>query len=163
MHISAGVIGTAKAVISEASDDSNQAFGIAVVSCAWGMGLILGPAVSGAIADPIGQYNLTVSNAAVHEFFTKFPYSLPCILNLMLSLLGVAATVCLLPETLGMKKNKRRDEELDGEDVNMQEACSSSEDIANTALVAGKSDTRWPYSQTVCDSFPDWMNLIPRL
>jgi len=62
MHISAGVIGTAKAVISEASDDSNQAFGIAVVSCAWGMGLILGPAVSGAIADPIGQYNLTVSS-----------------------------------------------------------------------------------------------------
>jgi len=58
-------------------------------------------------------------------------------------------------------RNKRRDEELDEEDGNEQEACSSSEDIAvNTTLVAGKSNTRWPYSQTVCDSFPDWMNLV---
>ena len=62
VHISAGVIGTAKAVISEASDDSNQAFGIAIVACAWGVGLVLGSAVSGAVADPIGQYNLTISS-----------------------------------------------------------------------------------------------------
>ena len=62
IHILSGVIGTAKAVISDVSDDSNQAFGIGVVSCAVGMGYIIGPAVSGAIADPIGQYNLTVSS-----------------------------------------------------------------------------------------------------
>ena len=60
--ISTGVVGTVKAVISEASDDTNQAFGISLISCAWGLGLIIGPAVSGAIADPIGQYNLNISS-----------------------------------------------------------------------------------------------------
>ena len=65
IYFSAGVLGTAKALISETSDDSNQAFGIAIVACAWGMGLVLGSAVSGAIADPIGQYNLNVSSKRV--------------------------------------------------------------------------------------------------
>ena len=55
-----GMVGTVKAVISEVSDDTNQAFGMSLVSSAMGLGFIIGPAVSGAIADPIGQYNLTI-------------------------------------------------------------------------------------------------------
>ena len=58
----AGIIGTMKAMIAEASDDRTQAFGITVLTCAWGFGFILGPAISGAIADPIGQYNLNISS-----------------------------------------------------------------------------------------------------
>ena len=51
-----------KAVVSEMSDDSNQAFGITMVGTAWGSGYIIGPAISGAIADPITQYNLTITS-----------------------------------------------------------------------------------------------------
>ena len=54
-----GLISACKAVISEASDDSNQAIGMTVVGAAWGIGYIVGPAMSGALADPIGQYNIT--------------------------------------------------------------------------------------------------------
>ena len=54
-----GLISACKAVISEASDDSNQALGMTVVGAAWGIGYIVGPAMSGALADPIGQYNIT--------------------------------------------------------------------------------------------------------
>ena len=46
----------------EASDDRNQAFGLSVLGAAWGCGLIIGPALSGALADPIGQYNLTITS-----------------------------------------------------------------------------------------------------
>lgn len=56
------MISTCKAVVSESSDDSNQALGLAVISVAWGTGYIVGPAVSGAIADPIGQYNLNITS-----------------------------------------------------------------------------------------------------
>ena len=49
-------------MIGEASNNSNQALGISVVCGAWELGFILGPAVSGAIADPIGQYNLSISS-----------------------------------------------------------------------------------------------------
>ena len=60
-----GAVGTIKAVISEVSDNSNQAFGVAIVGLSWGAGIILGPAVSGAISDPIGQYNLTIESKAI--------------------------------------------------------------------------------------------------
>ena len=50
-----------KAIISESSNDSNQALGMSILMCSFGFGLVIGPAVSGAVADPIGQYNLTIS------------------------------------------------------------------------------------------------------
>ena len=56
------MIATIKAVISEISDDGNQALGISMLGTAFGTGYILGPAVAGAIADPVGQYNLTITS-----------------------------------------------------------------------------------------------------
>ena len=57
-----GVVGTAKAVVSEISDDSTQALGVSVISTSWGLGFIIGPAISGAISDPIGQYHLNITS-----------------------------------------------------------------------------------------------------
>ncbi len=48
--------------MSEVSDDSTQAFGVTILGASWGLGIILGPAVSGSISDPIGQYNLTIDS-----------------------------------------------------------------------------------------------------
>ena len=61
-HCTVGVVGTAKAVISELSDDSTQSLGVSIISTSWGMGFIIGPAISGAISDPIGQYNLNITS-----------------------------------------------------------------------------------------------------
>ena len=53
--------------MSEVSDDSNQAFGLSLVGASWGLGIIIGPAVSGVISDPIGQYNITIeSELSIH-------------------------------------------------------------------------------------------------
>ena len=35
-----------------------------VLTSAFGTGLVIGPALSGAIADPVGQYNLTITGEA---------------------------------------------------------------------------------------------------
>ena len=125
-----GVVATCKAVISEVSDDSNQAFGISIVGSSFGLGYIIGPAISGAISDPIGQYNLNITSKCVipsttsvattlfppyllpqyildpflRDFLTRFPYSLPCIVNFFLILIGVLVAAIFLPETLGKKK-----------------------------------------------------------
>ncbi len=56
------MISTSKAIVSEVSDDSNQAMGITMIGTAWGAGLLIGPALSGVIADPIGQYNLNITS-----------------------------------------------------------------------------------------------------
>ncbi len=56
-----------KAILSEVSDNTNQGFGISLIGTAWGVGTVLGPAVSGAIADPIGQYNLTITSEFLND------------------------------------------------------------------------------------------------
>ena len=61
-HCSIGIVGTGKAVVSELSDDSTQSLGVSIISTSWGMGFIIGPAISGAISDPIGQYNLNITS-----------------------------------------------------------------------------------------------------
>ena len=61
-----GVVGTAKAVIAESSTDKTQALGMSLIMGAFSLGLVIGPAVSGALADPIGQYNLTISGTCMH-------------------------------------------------------------------------------------------------
>ena len=73
LHACTGIVGTMKAVISEASDDRTQAFGITILTGAWGLGFILGPAISGAIADPIGQYNLTISSELPELIIAAIP------------------------------------------------------------------------------------------
>lgn len=60
-----GVVGTVKAIISESSTDSTQAIGMSLIMCSFSLGMVVGPAVSGALADPIGQYNLTISGTDV--------------------------------------------------------------------------------------------------
>ena len=60
-----GCVATIKAVVSESSDDSNQAFGLSVLATAMTLGYVVGPAVSGLIADPITEYNITTSKFCV--------------------------------------------------------------------------------------------------
>ena len=40
----------------------------------------------------------------VREYLTRFPYSLPCLVNLLICLLSALIFYFLVPETLGMKK-----------------------------------------------------------
>ena len=61
VYVCTGCTPTVKAVVSESSDDKNQAFGISVLATAVTMGYIVGPAVSGVIADPVQEYNITSS------------------------------------------------------------------------------------------------------
>eukprot|EP00731_Ephydatia_muelleri_P025325 Em0017g408a len=60
--VSNGVAVAARAAISDTSTDSNQALGLSLLSCAWGVGLVIGPALSGLTADPITQYSLTLES-----------------------------------------------------------------------------------------------------
>jgi len=40
-------VGTAKTILYEISDNTNQAVGMAIISVAWGTGVIVGPAIGG--------------------------------------------------------------------------------------------------------------------
>ena len=51
-----GIIGTAKAILGDVSDDTNQAFGLSLLSVGWGSGLLLGPAIGGYLSEPCNKY-----------------------------------------------------------------------------------------------------------
>ena len=62
-----GAVVTAKAALSESSDNTNQAIAMAVITSSFSTGSVIGPALSGAIADPVGQYNLTIDSKLLHN------------------------------------------------------------------------------------------------
>ena len=66
-----GLAGTIKAVLSESSTDETQPIGLSILATAFGVGIIIGPAVSGAIADPISQYNLNITSKWIDRWMDE--------------------------------------------------------------------------------------------
>ncbi|KAF2583398.1 hypothetical protein F2Q68_00000450 [Brassica cretica] len=91
-----GLLGPIKAYAIEIFRDEYQGLALSAVSTAWGIGLIIGPAMGGFLAQPAKQYPSLFSEESV---FGKFPYFLPC---LVISCFALLVTIVSLriPETL---------------------------------------------------------------
>ncbi|MQM12002.1 hypothetical protein Taro_044916 [Colocasia esculenta] len=95
-----GLLGPIKAYAIEISRQEHQAIGISLISTAWGIGLIVGPAIGGFLAQPAEKFPDIFSRESL---FGRFPYFLPC---LCISLFAVVVTFASfwLPETLHIHK-----------------------------------------------------------
>ncbi|BBG96730.1 zinc induced facilitator-like 1 [Prunus dulcis] len=91
-----GLLGPIKAYASEAFREEHQALGMSTVSVAWGIGLIIGPALGGFLAQPADKYPNIFSQNSI---FGRFPYFLPC-LCISVFAFGVCIASFWLPETL---------------------------------------------------------------
>uniref|UniRef100_A0A7N0T6P8 Major facilitator superfamily (MFS) profile domain-containing protein n=1 Tax=Kalanchoe fedtschenkoi TaxID=63787 RepID=A0A7N0T6P8_KALFE len=91
-----GILGPMRAYASEVCRKEHQALGLSTISTAWGLGLIIGPAIGGFLAQPAKNYPHWFSQESL---FGRFPYFLPC---LLISALALAAAISCywLPETL---------------------------------------------------------------
>ncbi|XBH91066.1 hypothetical protein VPH35_082549 [Triticum aestivum] len=91
-----GFLAPIKAYSIEVCRDDEQALGISIVNTAWGLGLIIGPAIGGYLAQPAKQYPHIFHDKST---FGRFPYLLPC---LCISIFATFALIsCIwLPETL---------------------------------------------------------------
>ncbi|XP_076901263.1 protein ZINC INDUCED FACILITATOR-LIKE 1-like [Bidens hawaiensis] len=91
-----GLYGPIKAYACELFPEEHQALGLSSVSTSWGIGLIVGPAVGGFLAQPAEKYPSLVSSDSL---LGRFPYSLPC---LIISSFALVVTIGAfwLPETL---------------------------------------------------------------
>ncbi|XP_041997326.1 protein ZINC INDUCED FACILITATOR-LIKE 1-like isoform X1 [Salvia splendens] len=91
-----GTLGPLRAYASEICRKEHQALGMSVISTSWGIGLVIGPAVGGFLAQPAEKYPQIFSQKSI---FGRFPYFLPCLVISAFSL--VASILCLwLPETI---------------------------------------------------------------
>ncbi|KAL9687313.1 hypothetical protein QQ045_031713 [Rhodiola kirilowii] len=104
-----GILGPMRAYASEVCRKEHQALGLSTISTTWGLGLIIGPALGGFLAQPAEKYPYLFSKESI---FGRFPYLLPCLLISVLAL--VAAISCYwLPETLHMHNgNNQFDESI---------------------------------------------------
>ncbi|XP_067685409.1 uncharacterized protein [Haliotis asinina] len=91
-----GILGTAKTVLYEVSDNTNQAVGMSMISLAWGAGIILGPATGGYLASPVVKYPETFSPG----FFTRFPYIIPAIVTFFVNAVVFLVLAFRMKETL---------------------------------------------------------------
>ncbi|WCJ19140.1 zinc induced facilitator-like 1 [Euphorbia peplus] len=91
-----GLLGPIKAYAAEIFREEHQSLGMTTVSTAWGIGLIIGPALGGFLAQPAELYPNIFSKESL---FGRFPYFLPC-LCISVFALGVTVACFWLPETL---------------------------------------------------------------
>ncbi|XP_065839738.1 uncharacterized protein [Oscarella lobularis] len=90
-----GVLSVSKACIADVSDDDNQAKRLAYVTTAWGVGLLIGPAIGGLLAEPVRQY----PGVFPEGFLETFPYFLSSAASVFLLLIGLVIIYFFLPET----------------------------------------------------------------
>uniref|UniRef100_A0A7N0T7C4 Major facilitator superfamily (MFS) profile domain-containing protein n=2 Tax=Kalanchoe fedtschenkoi TaxID=63787 RepID=A0A7N0T7C4_KALFE len=91
-----GVLGPMRAYASEVCRKEHQALGLSTISTAWGLGLIIGPAIGGFLAQPAEKYPYWFPQGSL---FGRFPYFLPCLVISALALVAVVSCYWL-PETL---------------------------------------------------------------
>ncbi|CAN4108532.1 unnamed protein product [Withania somnifera] len=91
-----GLLGPIKAYAAEIFREEYQALGMSTISSAWGIGLIIGPALGGFLAQPAEKYPSIFSQDSI---FGRFPYFLPCLIISLFSLV-VAIGTFWMPETL---------------------------------------------------------------
>ncbi|TVU50739.1 hypothetical protein EJB05_02127 [Eragrostis curvula] len=71
-----GLLAPIKAYCVEVCQTEHQALGISVVNTAWGLGVIVGPALGGYLAQPADKYPHMFPKNSI---FGRFPYLLPCL------------------------------------------------------------------------------------
>eukprot|EP00850_Spirogloea_muscicola_P015992 SM000127S26608 [mRNA] locus=s127:10752:14375:+ [translate_table: standard] len=89
-----GVMTITKSTLAEICDKTNQSRGFALLSLAWGIGSVAGPVLSGLLAQPCEQYNIS----KCPHIFRQHPFLLPCIIAAIISLAAIVSSL-LLEET----------------------------------------------------------------
>ncbi|GAB4859277.1 Probable peptide/nitrate transporter At3g43790 [Ancistrocladus abbreviatus] len=144
------LLGTMRAYASEICREEHRALALSVVSTSRGIGLVIGPAIGGFLAQPVEKYPKVFSK---NSLFGRFPYFLPCLI-ISLYAAGIFALCWWLPETLH-KHNGRVNEK--GNSVAQLRASSKTEgkDFADVDLDERPSPSdgnlwkNWPLMSTI--------------
>ncbi|XP_062196912.1 protein ZINC INDUCED FACILITATOR-LIKE 1-like [Phragmites australis] len=95
-----GLLGPIKAYAIEVCRHEHEALALSLVSTAWGIGLIVGPALGGYLAVPAEKFPNVFSPDSI---FGRFPYFLPCLCTSVFAA-AVLISCIWMPETLHKHK-----------------------------------------------------------
>lgn len=103
-----GMLGPVRAYASEICTEEHQALGLSMIGTMWGVGLIIGPAIGGYLAQPADKYPSLFPSGSL---FDSYPYALPCLCISAIAVVGFISCF-FLPESL---HNHEKDVESKGD------------------------------------------------
>ncbi|KAG9454965.1 hypothetical protein H6P81_007869 [Aristolochia fimbriata] len=145
-----GILGPIRAYASEVGGQEYQALGLSIVSTAWGLGLIIGPALGGFLAQPAEKHPTIFDKESL---FGRFPYFLPC---LCISIYAICVAIACLwfPETLHKHNAESRegshsngDVEYDSHDCGLIEG--NEEGVRQAPNSDGNLLKNWPLMSSI--------------
>ncbi|KAJ6802808.1 protein ZINC INDUCED FACILITATOR-LIKE 1-like isoform X2 [Iris pallida] len=143
-----GLLGPIKAYATEVCRPEHKSIGLSLVSTAWGIGMIIGPAIGGFFAQPAEKFPSIFST---ESFFGRFPYFLPCFCISVFSA-GVLFICIWLPETLHI----HHEEKTNNGTVEAVEASNGSDMGEKNKETEGKVSaskgnllTNWPLVSSI--------------
>ncbi|WCJ28672.1 zinc induced facilitator-like 1 [Euphorbia peplus] len=145
-----GILGPMRAYASEVCRKEYQALGMSIISTSWGIGLVIGPALGGFLAQPTKKYPSIFSEDSL---FGRFPYFLPCLVISVLAL-GVFVVSFSLPETLHNHKDddEERDEKCADVEVTFDDCNSNTREPRNEGKISTSEESllkNWPLMSSI--------------
>ncbi|KAG6762093.1 hypothetical protein POTOM_032578 [Populus tomentosa] len=143
------LLGTIRAYASEVCREEYRSMALSVVSTSRGIGMIIGPAIGGFLAQPAENFPNLFAESSI---FGRFPYFLPCLV-ISVYAVGVLVACWWLPETLhthDKKVNKRCDS------CDVLEASAEESDEKDCVSVKGRKTSQkanllrnWPLMSVI--------------
>ncbi|KAK4834611.1 hypothetical protein QYF36_025572 [Acer negundo] len=139
-----GILGPMRAYASEVCRKEYQALAMSIISTSWGVGLVIGPALGGFLAQPAEKYPNIFSKDSL---FGRFPYFLPCLIISVFTL-GVFFFCSSLPETIHIHDGfEEHDESYD-----VLEATDDSYEVLEGTLDESNMKEKEQIIETRCPS-----------
>ncbi|TGZ82160.1 MFS general substrate transporter [Ascodesmis nigricans] len=104
-----GNVGVFRTVVGETvREKKHQARAFLIMPICFNVGIVLGPMLGGALADPMGKYSGSPPLWGVHwpEWTERYPYALPNVVNAVFLMGSWFAGLFLLQETLETQRHK---------------------------------------------------------
>ena len=125
-----GNIGVSKTYMSEITDDTNNARGMALFAVVGGVGRTIGPMLGGFLSEPARLY----PNVFKDTIFETFPYALPNFIIAINCLIVGTVAYFELPETLRLKRNRVQFKSFDNDNKEGYHKVMSSDDEEMNSL-----------------------------
>ncbi|CDH55440.1 member of major facilitator superfamilymultidrug-dha1 sub-family [Lichtheimia corymbifera JMRC:FSU:9682] len=111
-----GNVGVLKSMVSEITihnSEEQRARAFTYLPLIYGLGSIIGPAMGGLLSNPVRNFpSIFGRGGFITDFFTEYPYFLPCFISAMICAISLTFGYFYLDETLSTVMKKEEEEPL---------------------------------------------------